>query len=267
VPIDGNRAAFKPGDGSEFVTIVDDNAKGPKATSAEKPGPGHTVEVFRAVEVPELVCTALGVAIAGLAEEELEGEEYVKTRKRKTRKYVDLPAPTFRNLGRMKRHRVVSFTEEYFVQARLDGTPEVRITRMTFLGGHFEPESGLLLFGAEARLPVAGRVRYKIPDAVSASTGYAMRVDLDMQGEVRVQKSDDGPSLNPPELRQLRVEMRQLELSNEVLHTVRHAIEDLANHELRRKRDEIRRKANRAIAKAVEKTEFRLPLLEHIALP
>jgi hypothetical protein len=92
-------------------------------------------------------------------------------------------------------------------------------------------------------------------------------VVLSAVGEVRTEKSGDGLSLHPPELLDLRVAMHRLDLSNDVLHVVRRGIEDLANHELRSRRAEIREKANKALAKAIEDVEFRHPLLSYLALP
>ena len=267
VPVGGNRVALKAHDGGGFVDFLDHDAKGPGAEAQDKPGPEETVEIFCVLQVPSLVCSGLALAIRGLVAEELADEEYDKVRKQRTRKYVELPAPTLRDLSRRKKHRVLSVTEEYHLKARLDAAPDVRISGMAYLKGYFEPGSGLLLFDAEARVPVAGRVRYKIPDVVSASTGYHTVVELSMMGEVRAEKSGDRLSLSPPELMDLRVKMHGLDLSNDVLHVVRRKIEDLANRELRRKKDEILRKANKTIARAVDATEFRHPLLEHLALP
>ena len=148
-----------------------------------------------------------------------------------------------------------------------DCTPEIRIARVPCLKGYFEPGVDLLMFDVRASVPVSGRVRYKIPDALSASTGYRTVVALSAVGEVRAEKSAEGPSLNPPELVDLRVRMHRLDLSNDVLHVVRRGIEELANHELRDRRAEIRQKANKAIAKAIEEVDFRHPLLSHLGLP
>ena len=125
----------------------------------------------------------------------------------------------------------------------------------------------VLMFVVEARLPVRGRVRYRIPDALSASTGFRTVVWLATVGEVRLKKSADQLSLSPPELLEVRVEMHTLELSNDLLHALRRQIKDLINRELRKNNDRIRREANRAIAKAVETQEFRHPLLQYLSLP
>ncbi len=266
VHVGGNSVGMKARQSDELVLFFDSDAKPSDDCPADAPSPGQTVEVFHISEIPAFVCTGLGLAIQSLVVKELEGEEYDKIRSKKRREYIKLPAPTLRNPGRKKRHRVLSMTEEYHVQARLDGTPDIRIARVPCLKGYFEQGVDLLMLDVRATVPVAGRVRYKIPHALSASTGYRTVVALSAVGEVRAEKSGEGPSLNPPELVDLRVEMHRLDLSNDVLHVVRRGIEDLANRELRSRRAEIREKANKAIAKAIEDVEFRHPLLSYLGL-
>ena len=267
VQVGGNRVGLKARHSGDFVVFLNRNGKTSGDSSPDAPGPDQTVEVYRISEVPAFVCTGLGLAIQSLVVKELEGEQYDKIRTKKRREYIELPAPTLRDPGRKKKHRLLSVTEQYHVQARLDGTPDVRIERVPCLKGHFQPGVDLLMFDVRASVPVSGRVRYKIPNALSASTGYRTVVALSAVGEVRAEKSDDGLSLNPPELLDLRVEASRLDLSNDVLHAVRRGIEDLANHELRSRRADIRAKANKAIAKAIEDVDFRHPLLSFLALP
>ncbi len=267
VHVGENRVGMKARHFRDFVVFVGNSANRSDEDSQGGPGPGQTVEIFHVSEIPSWLCTGLATAIRGLVIEELAEEEYDKIRTKKKVKYIELPAPTLRNLRRKKRHRVLSMTEEYHLKARLDGAPSIRIARMPYLKGYFEPGFGLLTFDVQAAVPVSGRVRYKIPDALSASTGYQTVVWLSMLGEVRVEKSGDELSLSPPELVNLRVEIRGLDLSNDVLHVARRGIEDLANRELRHKNDHIRQKANKAISKAIQTTEFRHPLLRYLALP
>ena len=267
VHVGGNCVGMKTVDSDGLVVFPQGDAKSSDDCRPDGPSPDQTVEVFRISEIPAFVCSGLGLAIQSLVVKELKGEEYDKTRTRKRREYIELPAPTLRNPRRKKKHRLLSMTEEYHVKARLDGTPDIRIARVPCLKGYFEPGVDLLMFDVRASVPVSGRVRYKIPDALSASTGYRAVVALSAVGEVGTERSDDELSLNPPELVDLRVEMHRLDLSNDVLHVARRGIEDLANHELRSRRAEIRQKANKAIAKAIEDVEFRHPLLSFLALP
>ncbi|MBN2475258.1 MAG: hypothetical protein JXB62_11655 [Pirellulales bacterium] len=266
-PLEANRVALRARNFREFIRFADEDSQSPADSPAEQPTPGQTVEIFRAGEVPFAVRSALAMAIQGLAMKELEGEQYDKVDTRKRVKYIELPAPTLRHPKRTKRHRVLSMAEEYHLKAQLDGPLTVQISRMPYLKGYYQRGTGLLLFVVETRVPVRGRVRYVIPGTLSASTGFLTTVRLNMVGEIRAEKSDQQLSLTPPELRQIQVEMRGLDLSNDVLHVVRRQIEDLINRELRKNNDRIRREANEALAKAVEAQEFRHPLLNFLNLP
>jgi hypothetical protein len=266
VHVGGNRVALKARPSDELVLFPSGNAKVSGDDPGHDPRPDQSVEVFHVSEIPPFVCTGLGLAIQSLVVKELEGEQYDKIRKKKRKEYIALPAPTLRDPGRTKKHRLLSMTEEYHVKARLDGTPDVRIQRVPCLKGYFEPGVDLLMFDVQARVPISGRVRYKIPNALSASTGYRTVVSLSAVGEVRAERSDEGLSLDPPELVDLRVKMHRLDLSNDVLHVVRRGIEDLANHELRSRRAKIRDKANKAVAKAIREVDFQHPLLSYLGL-
>ena len=158
-------------------------------------------------------------------------------------------------------------TEEYHLKARLDGEPSIEITQMVYLKNRFGRGSGLLMFAVRAGVPVHGRVRYKIPGTLSASTGFRTVVELDVVGEVGAEKSGDEVSLSPPELLELRVRTHGLDLSNDVLQVVRRGIEDLINRELRRKNDRIRRQANKSLHKALQTRQFRHPLFRYLGLP
>ena len=210
---------------------------------------------------------ALGVAICTLATKELSDKEYDKVRTRREQKFIELPAPTLRNPRRMKKHRILSVTQQYHLNARLAGPLEIDIDHMPYLQGHFENGTGLLMFAVRASVPVNGRVRYKIPDALSASTGFRTVVGLDTVGQVRVAGSGDPLSLSPPELLKLNVALGSLDLFNDLLHAVRRQIEDLVNDEIRDRNDRIRQQANQSIRKAVESREFRLPLARYLTLP
>jgi len=238
------------------------------AAGREDPdGPRPAVEIYRAGEVPSTVRSALPPLIVGLVVQKLDGEEYDKIESRRKKKYIELPAPTLRDPGRKKKHRVLSYREEYRVQARRAGEPEVRITHMPHLKGHFDRGSSVLMFVVEASIPVKGRVNYKIPDRLSASTGFTTTVELSMVGEVRVEKSKDRVSVKPPEVLDIRIALRGLDLSNDLLNAARRPIEDVINRQIRKKNARIRQQANETLSKAVEAREFRHPFLRFVTLP
>jgi len=195
---------------------------------------------------------------------ELGDKEYSKVRTHNTDRYITLPAPTLRDLGRKKRHQVLGVEEQYRVEARLAGQPEIRITNMSYLTGYRDPESAMILFAVEASLPVQGSVAYRVPKLLSASTGYKAVVRLDVVGEIRIRKKDDEISITPPEVRHLIVATQKLDLSNDILHTLRKPIERTINGELRKNNARIREEANKELHKAVEGQDFRHPLLRYL---
>jgi hypothetical protein len=69
-----------------------------------------------------------------------------------------------------------------------------------------------------------------------------------------------------PQLVELNVGIRELDVSNDALNLLHEPLEDLINEELREKNDRIREKANRSIRKAVESQKFRSPMLEWLLL-
>jgi hypothetical protein len=178
-----------------------------------------------------------------------------------------LPSPTRHDLLRTRRQQVLSVTEEYQIQARLDGPMQLEILHMPLLKGYQERGAARLMFVVQATIPVAGHVRWSIPDRLSASTGFRTAARLALTGEIRSQKSGDGISLSSPELLELRVELQQLDLSNDVLHTLRRPIEDLVNHELKKNEDRIRAQANKSLAKAFKSQQLEHPLLRYLAFP
>jgi hypothetical protein len=216
--------------------------------------------------MPAAIRSALTNVVQRLLSEELADKPYDKVRSRKNEKFIDLPAPTLRDPGRTRSVRVFSTVEEYRVQARLDGKPELEITHMPYLKGYQDRGLGILMFEVRARLPVKGRVSYKLPSVVSASCGYHAVAALTLVGEVRIGKSGAAVKLNSPELREIHVQLSRLELSNDLLHAAREPIEDLINHEIRKNEEKIREQANRSLAKAVEARQFNLPLLQFLGL-
>ncbi len=128
--------------------------------------------------------------------------------------------------------RVFSTVEEYRVQARLDGKSELAITNLVYLSGYQDHSASILLVAVRAKLPVAGRVSYKLPKVVSASCGYKAVAAVTLVAEVRLARSGETIKLQSPELRELHVELTGLQLSNDLLHVSRDLIEDLINHEI-----------------------------------
>jgi len=192
---------------------------------------------------------------------------YEKTRTRKIEESIRLPAPTLHDLRRTKEHRVLGMTEEYQVRARLDGPPKIEILGMLYLRNRRRPEAALLMFAARAGLPLAGHVRYKIPDLLSASTGFRTQADVELVGQVRAAKTEDKVSLGPAEVVEIHVKLRQLELSKDLLNAARRPIEDLINRELRHNEDRVRRQADKAAQKAIHAQEFQNPLLKYLLFP
>lgn len=267
VPVDGNRVAIKTTGAGGFVVFDRSAAPAPATAAPDQPCDAQTVELCRVTELPESLRSTLSSLIGGLIAQELKDKEYNKTRTRKKERFLELPAPTFRDLQRKKPRRLLSLTEQYQITARLDGTPQITIGRMVFLDGYLQPGSGRLLFTLEATLLVQGRVRYQIPDLMSASTGFRATVNLWAVGEVAAKKSSGKSPLSAPELVSLEIQVRRLDLSNDLLNLGRALIEDLVNHELRDNEPRIRQKANDAIRKAMEAHPIRLPLLKYLGFP
>lgn len=265
VPEGENRVALKARNYRDFVVF---DGRGPKPSQPEQssqPGPAETVEIYHAGQIPPVLRSTLAIAIRGLVTAELTDKQYDKTRTQKKVKYIELPAPTWRDPGRKKRHRVLSMTEEFHVQAKLDGTPVIRILEMPYLKGYRDGQPGLLMFVVRAEFPVRGRVRYRIPGTLSASTGFATNVELAMVGEVRMNRSDQELSFGPPDLLSLHVGMRRLRLSNDLLDAVHRQVRNLINHELGRQQDRIRQQANRSLEKALKSRQLSHPLVRYLA--
>ena len=157
--------------------------------------------------------------------------------------------------------------EETEVRARLDGPLEIRITHMPLLKDYLREDVARLMFVVEATVPVRGRVRYRVPDVLSASTGYRTVIDLTTVAELSLERADDQLTFHPPEVLDIRIDMRWLDLSNDVLNAARKPIREAINHELRKKHDRILAEANKTIRKAVKTQEFRLPLLRYLGFP
>jgi len=269
VPLDGNRVGMKVRGLRDFILFAADAPQVPPAgpKPAEKPAAGEIVEIYEAAELPESIRSMLASAVQTLAAEELADKEYNRVRSHKREKFLDLPAPSKKDLLRTKPRRVWSVTEEYQVRARLDGPMEIEIRHMPYLKGYGQRDQARLMFVVHAGIPVRGHVRYAIPDALSVSTGFRTTARLELVGELAARKSGDELSLGPPGVLELHVELRRLDLSNDVLQAVREPIEELVNRELRHNEERIRSQANKSLAKAFQARQLHSPLLRYLALP
>jgi len=284
VPVEGNRVAMKPLGSEGFVRFGEVGGEGREvrgegrgtrdekseptgAGPAQKPRPQETVEIFQAVEVPATIRSALADLVRRLAAEELADKRYDQVRSRKRQQSLDFWVPTLRDPARVRSVRVLSLVEEYRVQARLDGPLELEILRMLYLKGYQDRKLGVLMFVVQSRLPVRGQVSYKVPGALSASTGYHATAALRLVGEIQARKSGKELSLGSPELREIHVGLSRLDLSNDLLHAAREPIEDLINEELRTSEEKIRQQANRSLAKAFQARQLQHPLLQYLGLP
>jgi hypothetical protein len=225
------------------------------------------VEVFHVSELPGSVQAALAAGARGLLMQEVAGKEYNNVTSELKEKYIELPAPTWRDPRATKRHRILTVREEIHLSAALDGPPELRITAMPYLRGVDQAGRGILMFAGEASLPVRGRVKFEVPGAIAAATGFRATVFVGVVGEMQAEKRDDEVSLAAPQLREVRVELRSLDLGNDLLHLARGQIRDALNREVVKNQERIHQQANEALRKAVEPRQFRNPLLRFVDLP
>jgi len=264
--LDQRRVALKARGYREFIVFDAAAAVAPRA-QPERPTPAETVEIYRISQIPANIQSALATAMGGLAMEDLGNKEYDKVNSELKEEYVEVPAPNWRNPRETKRHRVMWMREEVHVKARLDGPPEVRITHMPYLRGYSEPGHGVLMFGVEASVPVRGSVQYTVPNLVSASSGFRATVALSLVGELQVEKSGEQMTLDAPKLLDVHVELRSLDIANDVLHVMRGQIRELVNREIGKNQDRIHQQANEALRKAVAPRQFQSPLLLYLNLP
>lgn len=260
VPVGANRFALRPHGSNARLVFV------PAAQHSADPAPRETVEIYRLRELPAILQTALPVVIRSLAKEELSGKKYDKTQKHETEKYIDLPAPTLSNPKRMKRHQVLGITEEYRVQAELDGEAEIRIPAMSFLANYADGGPGLILLAVDAGLPVRGRVQCKVANVASASTGYQLTVQLSAVAEVTARHAANDVTFDPPVVRELRVSVSHMGFSNDVLEVLRGQIRHAVNRELAHNEQRIRESANRALQEALASRQVRIPLIGFLQL-
>lgn len=255
VPSGENRFALKAGNAPR-LPILD--------PPAVKPGGPWTVEVYRVSELPGMLQAALEVAIRTLAADELNGKKYDKTREHKIEKFIDLPTPTLRDPKRKKREQVLGMTEQTRVEAELTGPADIRLVHMPSLKSYAEGGPTILIIELAARLPLHGHVQYKIDKLVSASTGYQAIVQFAAVSEIRVRKAEGDVVLDPPQVLDLKLNVSELKLSNDLLDVARRQIEQVVNRELRHNEEKIRTKANEAVQKAVKAKDLRVPMLGYL---
>ncbi len=228
--------------------------------------PREMVEIYRIRELPAMLDAAVPATLRALATEELAGKRYDKTQKHVTEKYLDLPAPTLKDLKRTKRRQVLGITEEYRIQAELDGQPDIHIPTMSFLANYADGGPGVILLSVDASLPVRGRIEGKLVNVASVSTGYRITVQLAAVAEVPVRHAANDVTFGPPEVTDLHVSVARMEFSNDLLEAVRRAIRRIANRELAHNAEHIRGSANRAVQKAMSSRQVRIPLLGYLQL-
>ncbi|MBN1909050.1 MAG: hypothetical protein JW818_04865 [Pirellulales bacterium] len=254
VALPEHRTALRVAGTNQFVRFAPPGKPEPKSADAQpKPTDTETVEVFLIHQTPEGVRDVLTSLLQKLADKELKGEKYDKTRRKKKEKFVTLPAPTLNDPKRQKRHRVYATHEISRVQAELAGPLTIDIAQMPYLRRYGQTDSRLLLFLVQADVPAKGRVYYKVPSLLDISTSYRARTALAVTGQVPEVQSADDLKRRPPELLQLDIKLLSLDLGNDLLQTAHKPIRDLINKELRRRRDKIGEKANKSIRKALAK--------------
>jgi hypothetical protein len=232
--------------------------------ASEKGRPEQTLEIYDANEVPASLRSTLASLVRGLVVEELRGKEYDKLTTDKREASIDLP--TLRDPRQEKRHRLLSYEEQYQIKARLDGTPEIEILHMPYLENRVQRGSGRLIFVVRASLPVSGGVRYAIPKALAASTRFHFIAHVALAGEICSGLSQAPKFLSTPEIVEIHISLGKLEISNDLLNLGRKLIEDLVNHELHRNEDRLRQQANDAIRKAFDSAQLHNPLLKFLRL-
>jgi hypothetical protein len=257
------RFALRP-QGAKTLVRFDPAGMNPAARTT--PAAGETVELCRVRPLPA-VQTALAIIVQGVAAQELTGKQYDKTGTHETNKYIEVPAPSFKDPLRKKRIQVLGMTEEYRVQAQLDGDAEIHVPTLLYLVNFVEGGAGMLLVAADARLPVRGRVQAKVPGLVNISTGYRAVIQLSATAGVEVRHAGKDVTIGPCTVLDLRALFSRLDLSNDLLEAARRPIKSFINRELRRNEEQIHQSANQSLQKAISSHELRLPLLGYLGLP
>jgi hypothetical protein len=265
VPVGPTRFSLRSRSSRALLTFVPVKAQSdPKA--AADPASRETIEIYRIRELPAILETALPAVIHTLAEEELAGKQYDKTQTHETEKFLNLPAPTLKDPKRKKRVQVLGITEEYRVQAELDGAADIHLPGMSFLANYADGGPGLILLAVRAGLPLRGRVEGKLGDAVEGSTGYHLTVALSAVAEVVAEHKGNEVKFGPPAVTDLNISVSRLDLSNDLLEAVRRQIRRVINRELEHNKGRIRESANKALQKAMASRQVSIPLLGYLRL-
>jgi len=235
-------------------------------TIREAKGDPPVVEIYRYDELPAPLRSALSISLTALTANKLKGQVYDEERSELKVERIRLPAPTLRDWNRTKDHRLFAVRQQYWLRAELDGPPAVMITQVPCLRSLDGEGQTVILFAAQAVLPVRGRVRYRVPHRLSVSTAYRATITLAVVGQLIPADDPDQPDSGLPELVELRAEISDLDIANDLLNVARAPIEDLINRQLRRKSKRIRREANEVIAEALKKPELRAPLARYIEI-
>ncbi len=224
------------------------------------------MQIFRVRPLPAVLQNTLSGTVATLAAEELAGKQYDQTRTEHTKKQIELPAPTLKDPKRKTKVQVLAMTEEYRVQARLDGKPEIHIPAMLYLAAYADGGPSLVLVAVDAKLPVSGHVQGKIHDAGSAGTGYRAAIRLSAVAAVELRRAGGDVALGPCTVSELRVSFARLDLSNDLLEAARRPIKNFINRELHRNEDRLRQSANQSLQKAISSRNVKIPLLGYLGV-
>ena len=195
----------------EFV-VADPQQNQQKASPVRvvpgNPRPEEVVELYDVSQMSEGVLDNLAEMISGQMTSELAGQKYETVAAWKQEKFIDLPWSM--TSDQKKRFQLLGLEEQFRLEARLNGSPQVRMTHMPYLKEHSRPKAGALLFQVEAEIPVTGQVGAKVPNAVDAKINFRTRIGIRVAGEFGTEKKDEGVELRPPRIRDVQVEMREL---------------------------------------------------------
>ena len=236
--------------------------------SAKPQAADEVVEIYRVKPLPDFLQSAVSVTVQALAAKEVAGKEYDQTRTEQTKKSIDVPDPTFKDLKRTKKVQVLATSEEYRVQAHLDGDADIRIPTMLYLGNYADGGPGMILVAIDAKLPITGHVSCKVPNVATASTGYRAKIQLAAVVAVVVQRSGNDITFGPYTVSDLHVSFASLDLSNDLLEVASAADQKVHQSRTRsRNEDRLCQSANRSLEKAMSSRAVRLPLLAYLGLP
>jgi hypothetical protein len=261
------RFALRP-HGTNALVVFDPSDKRPAGAPMTPVGPlpRETVEIFRVRPLPALLENTLSNIVSALAEQELAGKQYDQTRTEHTKKQIELPAPTLKDPKRKTKVQVLAMTEEYRLQAKLDGMPEIRIPAMLYLAAYTDGGPGVVLVAVDAKLPVSGHVQAKIHDVGSVGTSYRAAIALSAVAAVEVRRSGGDVTLGPCTVTDLHVSFARLDLSNDLLEAAHRPIRNFINRELHRNEERLRQSANQSLQKAISSREVKIPLLGYLGV-